>query len=157
MAYTDCTIMRVVRETPGLLAAIEGVLRNEQRPIIQPRQLLDLIASRAPLKHEEVLVLILDSQLRLMDTVTMSVGGATTCAISVQGILLAVLRAGHTNFIISHNHPAGTAQPSPADNTLTWALSAAADVCGMSFHDHIITCGAGVFQYATQGLMRSPY
>jgi DNA repair protein RadC len=59
----------------------------------------------------------------------------------VRDILNAVLRHDGRAFAVAHNHPSGDPTPSEADRRATAELSAAANVVGLRFLDHVIVAG----------------
>ncbi len=58
-----------------------------------------------------------------------------------------------TGLIISHNHPAGSLEPSEGDKQLTRQIMTAARALGVTVHDHLIVTHEGHFSFRTSGLL----
>ena len=67
-------------------------------------------------------VLTLDTKHRILSCSVLSVGTATETIAHPRDIFAAVLRAGGTRFIVAHNHPSGSLEPSKEDKELTQQL-----------------------------------
>lgn len=52
-----------------------------------------------------------------------------------------------------HNHPSGDPTPSQADITMTNRIVAAAEVMGMTVHDHLIIGKARELSFRAEGLL----
>ena len=55
--------------------------------------------------------------------------------------------------IVAHNHPSGNLQPSDEDNEITRRLSAAADILGVNFLDHLIFSEISYFSFRQEKLI----
>ncbi len=67
-----------------------------------------------------------------------------------------VKRALHLNasaLILVHNHPSGDPTPSQADIDMTAQINAAAEVLGLTLHDHIIIGKSCELSFRAQGLL----
>ena len=88
---------------------------------------------------QEVLsVLILDSQLRLIEMVEISRGTVDNTLAHPREILHPVITRLGKCFILTHNHPSGDPTPSKADCRLTEQIEKAAGIMDLRFRDHII-------------------
>jgi DNA repair protein RadC len=63
------------------------------------------------------------------------------------------LELGASSLILVHNHPSGDPTPSQADIEMTRAVRDAAEVLGLSLHDHVIIGKAGANSLKALGLI----
>jgi DNA repair protein RadC len=99
---------------------------------------------------EHVLVLALDSRNQVLAAYLAAKGGLDASLVDVRVILQFVLLVGGSGFIVFHNHPSGSADPSADDITITQALARAAKTVHLRMLDHIVignTTQAGITKY----------
>ncbi len=92
-------------------------------------------------KREEVYILCLDSEKKLLATRLISEGIANQAEINVRRAVEESLRFGSSSVILAHNHPGGTAEPSFEDEETTRKLKDALGLLGIELSDHIIIAG----------------
>lgn len=90
------------------------------------------------LRHERLLVALLDSRLRHIGTVEVSVGTLTETAGHPREVLRPVITRGAYGFVLVHNHPSGDPGPSHSDERFTRRLAEAAELLELRFLDHLI-------------------
>ncbi len=90
------------------------------------------------LDHEEVFLLLLNGQHRLIREIPLSSGTATSAVISIKQIFMEALRYGAVYIILIHNHPSGITTPSREDIVLTRKVKEAGQLLGIPLSDHII-------------------
>lgn len=88
--------------------------------------------------QECVWVVAYDSQHNLRTLVEIARGSHLGAQVHVPTLLSAVLASGAERFMLIHNHPNGSAQPSNGDVALTLAVASAAKTCWMYLEDHLI-------------------
>ncbi|MGK7923915.1 MAG: DNA repair protein RadC [Spirulina sp.] len=140
----------------SILAAIElGKRAFQLRPA--PKALIDSpqVAVDA-LSHdlmwqlqERFAVLLMDTKNCLLGTQVISIGTATETIANPPDIFREVIRQGSTRFIIAHNHPSGSVEPSGEDIRLTEQLLQAAQLLNLPLLDHLIL-GNGDFSSLRQ-------
>ena len=65
--------------------------------------------------------------------------GEPSCVIvPFRSIIAEALRLGTVGLLLSHNHPSGDPTPSQADISMTLQVQEAAQVLGITLHDHLI-------------------
>ncbi len=127
-----------------LLAAFELGARtaNEKMrraPMNSPDAIYDAVAPRlAHERKEHVLIILLDSKLRGVRTIELSVGNANTALCEPRDVLHHVLINRASAFVLVHNHPSGDPSPSKQDISLTRNLSEASGLLRIRFIDHVI-------------------
>jgi DNA repair protein RadC len=110
-----------------------------QVPLDEPGSIYRTFAPQlAWLRHEKLLVALLDSRLRHTGTVEVSTGTLTETAGHPREILRPVITRGAYGFVLIHNHPSGDPAPSHADDRFTRRLVEASELLQLRFLDHII-------------------
>jgi DNA repair protein RadC len=132
----------------ALLAALQlarDLGAHEPRDMIRGPEDLAAIAQRElhGLRHERVLVLILDAGNRVDRVVRLTDGSVDRSLLPVREVLNAVLRNDGVAFALAHNHPSGDLEPSQLDLYATKAVAGAAPVVGLRFLDHLIVSDGG--------------
>jgi len=90
------------------------------------------------LSQEQVMVAVLDSRLRHLATMVVSVGTVNDSSAHPREILRPVITRGAYGFILIHNHPSGDPSPSRADEIVTKRVVDAAKLMQVCFLDHVI-------------------
>lgn len=90
------------------------------------------------LEHEELWMLALDGQSRLVGARQVAKGGVHGLSVRAAEPLRAALRASASGFVLVHNHPSGDPTPSPEDVEFTEAVANAAAVVGVPLLDHVV-------------------
>jgi DNA repair protein RadC len=88
--------------------------------------------------HEELWMLMVDSQTRISGSMKISQGGMHSCSILPKDLLMPLVASGCCGFILGHNHPSGDPTPSRDDIILTTQINKSANVLGIPLLDHIV-------------------
>lgn len=134
--------------------------RTTDRAIDSPEAVYDLLGSElAPLRHETLRVILLNTRHRLIRVVEISHGSLNESVAHPREILReGLIHVAHA-YILVHNHPSGDPSPSDADRKLTRRLGAASREVGIELLDHIIIGavpeqgGDPFFSFAEMGLL----
>jgi DNA repair protein RadC len=149
--HSAAAVIRLLSE------ALRPALRREldRAPIISTGQtLVDyLLHSMAQLEVEEVRVLYLNTQNRLLADELMGRGTIDAVTIYPREIMKRALELGATAIIVAHNHPAGDPRPSKADLDSTRRLVAAGRELKVTVHDHIIITPDRFTSLRSEGLL----
>ena len=89
-------------------------------------------------KQEFVKTVILDTQNRIVKTVTNSLGNLNSNSIEIREILSEPIRASAAKIALVHNHPSGDVTPSNSDIQFTLRVNEACRLFGIELIDHII-------------------
>jgi len=100
------------------------------------------------LEHEELHVLGLDTQNRLMCHFVVAVGSINQVSVSAREVFRPLVREGASGAIVVHNHPSGSPQPSDADQVLTQRLRDAGLLVGVPLVDHVVVARDGCYSFA---------
>jgi DNA repair protein RadC len=104
-------------------------------------------------RRERLVGLYLDGQNRLLARETLSVGSLNTTRTHPREILEPALRHLALGFILAHNHPGGSLEPSAEDLAFTRAVSRAAVLMDIGFYDHLVVARGGFTSLRERGLM----
>ena len=102
--------------------------------------------------REVFAVLCLDNTLNLLNFEILFTGGQSSCSVCIKQVLRHALNHAASQLIIAHNHPHTDAQPSTADNLLTYELKKACELIDLSLIDHIIVGRNDTLSYAENSL-----
>ncbi len=102
-------------------------------------------------KREEVYILCLDSEKKLLATRLISEGISNQTEINVRRTVEESLRFSSSSVIMAHNHPGGLAQPSFEDEQTTIKLKEALELLGIELSDHIIVAGEEHYSMTASG------
>jgi DNA repair protein RadC len=103
------------------------------------------------LQHEVFMVLMLDSQNRLIEARELFRGTVSQTAVYPREVVKAALVANAASVILAHNHPSGVAEASRADRMLTDALKSSLMTVDIAVLDHLIVAGSTTVSFAERG------
>jgi DNA repair protein RadC len=102
--------------------------------------------------QEVVRVVLLDGQLRCITKVDISRGTVNESLAAPREIFRPAIIHSASAFVLVHNHPSGSTNPSEADRELTSRVAAAAQILQFNLMDHVIV-GQGYFSFQEAGLL----
>lgn len=103
--------------------------------------------------REQFVVLVLDSQNRLIHDEVLFVGSISAAAVYPREIVKLVLAYNGANVILAHNHPSGIAEPSEADKLITNKIVSALALIDVAVLDHLIIASTSSVSFAERGLV----
>lgn len=103
------------------------------------------------LSHEECWVILLNNNLRVIDTIRLSVGGWSETLVDVRPILRHALMKRASLIVLSHNHPSGSVRPSRDDDRLTERVKKAGEVMSIRLLDHVVVADGAYYSYNDEG------
>ena len=104
-------------------------------------------------EKEAFLAIYLDHRNHLLDCVCMQEGTVDHTAVYPREIIKKALELNATGLILSHNHPAGSLEPSEGDKALTRQIITGARALGITIHDHLIVTHEGHYSFRQAGLL----
>lgn len=104
-------------------------------------------------ERESFVVLHLDSQHRLIEAETLSLGTLSQCSVYPREVVKGALARNTAAVAFAHNHPSGVAEPSRADEYLTQTLKAALNMVDVRVLDHLVVGADSVVSFAERGLL----
>jgi DNA repair protein RadC len=137
-------------DPPVELRAILDILADILHP--RPREQIKsptnvaglLMVEMSRLDQEELRTVLLDTQNRVQDIVTIYRGSLNTSLIRVGEIYKPAIWHNSAAIVVCHNHPSGSPDPSPEDVLVTRSIVEAGKLLEIECLDHLII-GAGRF------------
>jgi DNA repair protein RadC len=119
--------------------------RLPERPRIRgPSDVFALMAPRLrDLPHEEFHALLLNSQHRVLDDVTVTRGILDASLIHPREVFRPAIVGKASAIVLVHNHPSGDPSPSSEDRAVTRQLVEAGRAIGIRVLDHVIVSDGG--------------
>ena len=127
----------------------------ERGPVVtSPDDVVAYFAKYIGGRNKEAFVtMYLDHRNHVLETVLNSEGTVDHTAVYPREVLKKALDLNATGIIISHNHPAGSLEPSEGDKALTRQILTASRALGITVHDHLIVTHEGHFSFRQAGLL----
>lgn len=124
---------------------------DERVRITRPREVWRLTRDLGHAKKEHLLGLYLDAQNGLICRETISVGSLNTTRTHPREILYPAIAHLALGFVLVHNHPSGSLDPSDEDVAFTRGVHRAAETIGIELYDHVIVSGGGFTSLRERG------
>lgn len=103
--------------------------------------------------QEEVKLLLLNRNNKVLGIHSLAKGGLTACVVDVRIILSIALKCLATGIILVHNHPSGNLKPSHDDLRVTNQLNDGCKLLNIQLLDHLIITKHDYFSFADEGLL----
>ena len=107
----------------------------------------------ANLEHEVFIILLLDSQNRLIEAQELFRGTLAQTSVYPREVVKYTLARNAAAVMFAHNHPSGVAEPSRADELLTQALKQALALVDVRVLDHFVVAGMMMVSFAERGII----
>jgi DNA repair protein RadC len=104
-------------------------------------------------RKEHLVALYLDAQNRLIARETVSVGSLNTTRTHPREVLQPAIASSALAFILVHNHPSGSLDPSRDDVEFTRTMARAGELMGINLYDHLIVSRRGFVSLKERGLL----
>lgn len=127
--------------------------RDARPTITRPRQVWNQVRGLARARKEHLVGLYLDAQNGLLHRETVSIGSLNTTRTHPREILYPAIVHMALGFILVHNHPSGSLDPSQEDVDFTHAVRRASELMGIDLYDHIIVSRDGYTSMRERGLI----
>ncbi|RUO63030.1 RadC family protein [Pseudidiomarina insulisalsae] len=120
----------------------------------QPSMVGDYLTAQLRHQQREVfVVLLLDSQHRLLKYVELFHGTINAAPVYPREIIKLVMQHNAAAVILAHNHPSGVAEPSQADQRVTERLKKALGMIDVALLDHFVIGSGKPVSFAERGLL----
>jgi DNA repair protein RadC len=126
---------------------------SEEPRVSSPAEAYALVRDLKKARKEHLLALYLDSQNRLIARDTISIGSLNTTRTHPREVLQPAIVHSALAFILIHNHPSGSLDPSRDDVEFTRTMARAGDLMGISLYDHLIVSRRGYVSLKEKGLL----
>ncbi len=141
-----------------ILAAFELGRRLSAPPGEEPRvgspaEAYALVRDLKLARKEHLVALYLDAQNRLIRRETVSIGSLNTTRTHPREVLQPAIANSALAFILVHNHPSGSLDPSRDDVEFTRTMLRAGELMGIALYDHLIVSRRGYVSLKEKGLL----
>ncbi len=141
-----------------LVAAFELARRILVRPVAEfrvssPQEAYNLVRDLKRARKEQLVGLYLDAQNHLIQRETISVGALNTTRTHPREILQPAILHSARAFVLVHNHPSGSLEPSRDDLDFTRSIARAAELMGVGLTDHLIVSARGYLSLKERGVL----
>lgn len=136
------------RSALATLKLAQAIGQRQYREIILNKRVTEMSTWRhvleycevtmAHLKREQLRLLFLDKQHKLIDEEVQIIGTVDHTPVYVREIVNRAVNVGATGLVLVHNHPSGDPTPSESDIEATRKLKEVAESMGVVLYDHII-------------------
>lgn len=152
---TDYRAVQIIDAAKELMARALAESMRLGECLADPATVKDYLRLQlAGLPHEIFVVLLLDSQNRLIDSVELFRGTLSQTSVYPREVVKLALQRNAAAVVFAHNHPSGVAEPSSADEVLTRALKGALALVDVRVLDHFIVAGTETpLSFAERGLI----
>jgi DNA repair protein RadC len=133
-----------------------GMRERVQRCPIDPGEpaLLDYLIGRfAGQQNEQLVVLFLDQERRLLSEETFVSGAIDCVSIKPRVLFSRALALGSRTIVLAHNHPSGDPTPSARDIAATARIAADAERLDIELIDHLVVAGACAVSMRKAGML----
>jgi len=125
----------------------------EEPRIGSPAEAYALVRDLKKARKEHLIALYLDAQNRLITRETISVGSLNTTRTHPREVLQPAIVNSALAFVLVHNHPSGSLDPSRDDVEFTRTMARAGELMGISLYDHLIVSRRGYVSLKERGLL----
>ncbi|HEV8335291.1 MAG TPA: DNA repair protein RadC [Candidatus Polarisedimenticolia bacterium] len=141
-----------------MTAAFELARRILVRPeaefrVSSPREAYDLVRDLKRARKEHLVALYLDAQNHLILRETISIGALNTTRTHPREILQPAILHSALAFVLVHNHPSGSLEPSRDDLDFTRSIARAGELIGVGLTDHLIVSPRGFVSLKERGVL----
>lgn len=136
----------------ALASRILGRPEREYR-VSSPREAYERVRDLKRARKEHLVALYLDAQNHLIRRETISIGSLNTTRTHPREILQPAILLSALSFVLVHNHPSGSLEPSQDDLDFTQSIARAGDLVGIGLTDHLIVSLRGYVSLKERGVM----
>lgn len=127
---------------------------DSSRPrLTRPAEAFKEVRHLGTLKKEHLVGLYLDAQNGLIHVETVSIGSLNTTRSHPREILYPAIVNLAMGFILAHNHPSGSLEPSDEDIEFSRAVRRAGELVGIELYDHLIVTTNGYTSLRERGVL----
>lgn len=160
--FEEITSIKGIGEAKAvqLLAAIELGRRLAQKEIDSRYTIRSpedaatfLMPEMEPLTQEHFVALFLNTKNQIIHKQTIFIGSLNASIVHPRELYREAIKRSAASIICAHNHPSGSAAPSPEDIEVTLRLQEAGVIIGIELLDHVIIGNHQYISMKEQGLM----
>jgi len=121
--------------------------------VSSPREAYELVRDLKRARREHLVALYLDAQNHLIQRETISIGALNTTRTHPREILQPAILHSALAFVLVHNHPSGSLEPSRDDLEFTRGIARAGELIGIGLTDHLIVSPRGFASLKERGVL----
>ncbi len=123
--------------------------------VSSPEEVADMVREQiGDTAQEHCGVVAVNSSNEAIGVTQVSIGGLADTVVDPRVIFAPLLAMGAVAFVLYHNHPSGSLEPSEADVTLTRKLREGAKLLSLTMLDHVIVTHNGFTSMQMRGMLR---
>lgn len=126
---------------------------KDSKAISTPEKLHKVLKDDYSPLSEEMYLLVLNIKNQVIDKYLIAKGGYNMVMCTPADILRQVLQAGGQNFIVAHNHPSNSVEPSQEDIIFTKKVEKASQIVGLNLLDHLIYTPEKFYSFKKNGII----
>jgi len=130
-----------------------GRSRDDARFIRGPEDIIRELSHLTDASAEELHVLCVGAEHELLAVERLATGSTAVIAVTASAAFAPALRCKAKALVLVHNHPSGSAEPSPEDVEMTRQLQRAGREIGLEVLDHVIVARDSWFSLRMAGLL----
>jgi DNA repair protein RadC len=139
--------VRLVKESSALYDAPKQI-----RGASDIQTIANAVFSMDELPEEHLIALYLNTKNVVVSVQEISKGTLNASLVHPREVLRGAILANANRFVIVHNHPSGSTEPSNADKQVTEVLKKAGELMQIELLDHVII-GNGYYSFRDKGLL----
>ncbi len=118
-----------------------------------------LIEAQGQSDREQFCVILLNSKNEIIGLNIVSTGDLASATVHPREVLKPAILSNSASMVLCHNHPSNNLEPSPEDIAITRKIVKAAEIIGITVHEHIIISMDDdcYFSFADQGIIKRIY
>ena len=118
-----------------------------------------LIETQGQSDREQFVVIMLNAKNEIIGVNIVSTGDLSSATVHPREVLKPAILSNSASMVLCHNHPSNNLEPSPEDIAITKKIIRAAEIIGITVHEHIIISmdDDHYYSFADQGIIRQMY
>lgn len=121
--------------------------KSKGKRLTSPKDIHEYMKAKvAHLQVEKFYTILLDTKMKVIDTVEISQGSLTGSIVHPREVFKSAIQQSSYAMICVHNHPSGNTEPSNEDVTITKRLKEVGQIIGIQVLDHVII---GIGEYTS--------
>ena len=160
-ASKDAVLLDALRSNLNLLGELAARYQVETQPerpadlptISSPEDVRRLVGPEmANLAQEQMRVLLLNTRNDVVGQRVIYQGDIQSISVRAAEVFRPAILEAVPCIIVCHNHPSGSAEPSPEDVAVTKTLVEAGELLGIKLLDHVVVGNPGIVSLKERGL-----
>ena len=126
---------------------------NDGKTISMPSDIVSYVYYLSLYEQEHIVIVYLNGHREILEISELGIGTDSSCVIDLPSLFRKAIKLGASAFIMVHNHPSGSLEPSEEDNDSASRLKDAGEILGISMLDSIIVSKDGFYSFKEHDLI----